>query len=67
MSNNNDVLKTLVFLALTAFLVGAVAATVVAFASQADAQQSSPNCPAKSPAGSGKPVLQIPPGCGPSR
>jgi uncharacterized membrane protein len=63
MSNNNSTLKMLVFIALAAFLVGAVAATVVASASQADAQaQTTAVCPKRSPS-PGKPVWDEPRGC----
>lgn len=51
MSNNKDTAKTLFFVALAALMVGAVAATVIAYSNQADAVRPArpPTCPEKDP------------------
>jgi hypothetical protein len=64
MSNKNDTVKMLVFIALATFLVGAVAATIIP-AQQANAQGRAPECPTQSPRGGGNPSIQQ--GCGPIR
>jgi hypothetical protein len=68
MPNQSDTVRMLAFMALAAFLVGAVAATVIASVPQADAQPETlqPICPPNSP-NAGQPVnpLEGPTGCGP--
>ena len=63
MSNNNNTLKMLVFIALATVMAGAVAATVIPV-QQADAQGRAPECPPQSPRGGGNPAIQQ--GCGPA-